>query len=184
MNLSNSEQITHSTIRIEIINKNNEISSTGTGFFFYYKIQEKYHIEALATNKHVVRGAKKGKLAFTIGSEENNPKYGEKFSYIIDNFETSFIFHPDNEVDLCIMPMNRIFEDASKKHRKKLFRISLDESIIPSIDRLKELSVMEDVIMVGYPKGLWDEENNLPIIRRGITAIHPKFDYNGKKILF
>jgi hypothetical protein len=34
--------------------------------------------------------------------------------------------------------------------------------------------------MMGYPNGLWDQVNNLPIIRRGITAVHPKFDYNYK----
>lgn len=34
--------------------------------------------------------------------------------------------------------------------------------------------------MVGYPKGLRDRANNLPIFRRGITATHPKFNYMGK----
>ncbi len=35
--------------------------------------------------------------------------------------------------------------------------------------------------MVGYPNGLWDEVHNKPIFRKGITASHLKFDYNGKK---
>jgi hypothetical protein len=35
--------------------------------------------------------------------------------------------------------------------------------------------------MVGYPIGLWDEINNLPIFRRGITATHPSVDFKGKK---
>lgn len=35
--------------------------------------------------------------------------------------------------------------------------------------------------MIGYPNGLWDSQNNLPIIRRGITATSVKKDYNGKK---
>ncbi len=34
--------------------------------------------------------------------------------------------------------------------------------------------------MIGYPNGIWDEANNMPIIRRGITATHPNFNYNGK----
>jgi len=34
--------------------------------------------------------------------------------------------------------------------------------------------------MVGYPIGLWDEKNNYPIFRKGITATHPANDYNGK----
>jgi hypothetical protein len=39
---------------------------------------------------------------------------------------------------------------------------------------------MEDIIMIGYPNGIWDAKHNLPIIRRGITATHPKLSYNGK----
>jgi hypothetical protein len=34
--------------------------------------------------------------------------------------------------------------------------------------------------MVGYPNGLWDEKNNYPLIRRGITALHPAIDFNGR----
>ena len=35
--------------------------------------------------------------------------------------------------------------------------------------------------MVGYPNGIWDSKNNLPILRRGITATAVYNDYNGKK---
>ena len=34
--------------------------------------------------------------------------------------------------------------------------------------------------MVGYPIGLWDSTNNLPILRRGITASHPGIHFQGK----
>jgi hypothetical protein len=37
--------------------------------------------------------------------------------------------------------------------------------------------------MIGYPNGLWDAINNMPIIRKGTTATDPKLDYNGKKEL-
>lgn len=47
---------------------------------------------------------------------------------------------------------------------------------------LEELSAVEDVLMVGYPIGLWDEINNLPLIRRGITATHPAVDFCGNSI--
>jgi hypothetical protein len=26
--------------------------------------------------------------------------------------------------------------------------------------------------MIGYPNGIWDAKNNLPVIRKGITATH------------
>jgi hypothetical protein len=34
--------------------------------------------------------------------------------------------------------------------------------------------------MIGYPNGLWDSVHNMPIFRRGITATHPRLDWNGK----
>ncbi len=43
-------------------------------------------------------------------------------------------------------------------------------------------STVEEVLMVGYPNGLVDEINNLPIFRRGITATHPAIDFNGKPL--
>lgn len=35
--------------------------------------------------------------------------------------------------------------------------------------------------MIGYPNGIWDSVNNMPIIRKGITATHPRLNYNGRK---
>lgn len=34
--------------------------------------------------------------------------------------------------------------------------------------------------IIGYPDGLWDEKNNLPLVRRGITASSIQYDFNGK----
>ncbi|MEJ7683095.1 MAG: hypothetical protein WKG06_35620 [Segetibacter sp.] len=30
------------------------------------------------------------------------------------------------------------------------------------------------------PNGIWDKSNNIPVIRQGITASHPKLKYNSK----
>lgn len=37
--------------------------------------------------------------------------------------------------------------------------------------------------MVGYPNGIWDEKNNKPIFRKGITATDIRFDTMVKKNL-
>ena len=41
--------------------------------------------------------------------------------------------------------------------------------------------MVEDVLMIGYPNGLWDTTHNMPIIRRGTIATDIKLDYNEKK---
>lgn len=40
---------------------------------------------------------------------------------------------------------------------------------------------MDDITMIGYPKGIWDEANNFPVFRKGITATNPKYNWNNKK---
>jgi hypothetical protein len=35
--------------------------------------------------------------------------------------------------------------------------------------------------MIGYPNGIWDDVNNVPIIRRGITATPLKIDHQGRR---
>ena len=48
--------------------------------------------------------------------------------------------------------------------------------------KLKELSMMEEVVMVGYSTGLYDSTHNYPIFRHGYTAAHPGYDFNNKGI--
>ncbi len=73
------------------------------------------------------------------------------------------------------------FIQAAEAKGKDLFYLPLDMTLIPTEERLAELSALEDVVMIGYPNGIWDSVNNKPIFRKGITATHPIFDYNGKK---
>ena len=53
--------------------------------------------------------------------------------------------------------------------------------MLPKASDKKSISAIEDVYMIGYPNGLWDNVNNKPIIRKGITATNFNFDYQGEK---
>lgn len=61
----------------------------------------------------------------------------------------------------------------------KSFYIALTKELIPNFEQLSNLRAIEDITMIGYPTGLWDRVNNLPIVRKGITATHPNINYNG-----
>lgn len=52
----------------------------------------------------------------------------------------------------------------------------------PTAEQMADLAGLETITMIGYPNGIWDQKNNLPIVRRGITATNPKHDYNGLPI--
>lgn len=51
---------------------------------------------------------------------------------------------------------------------------------IPSVDDLEELDALEEVIFIGYPYGIWDTKNLLPIVRKGITATSIGLDFQGE----
>jgi hypothetical protein len=53
--------------------------------------------------------------------------------------------------------------------------------LAPNEETLKGLDAVEEVLFIGYPYGIWDERNLLPIVRRGITATPIYIDFNGKK---
>ena len=62
-----------------------------------------------------------------------------------------------------------------------MFYRTFDETLIPNKEKLETLDAVEEILMIGYPNGLWDSVNNMPIVRKGITATDIKFDYEGRK---
>lgn len=181
MQLSISEQLQYSTVRIECEDRMGR-RSTGSGYFFKFKetANNGEHTPIVITNKHVINGAVKGRLILTTMNASGNPVDTDHFDLSIDNFESYWRKHPDINVDLCAMPIAPFLYFAEEKG-KKIFYIPLDRSLIPSNEELQELSALEDVIMIGYPNGIWDNINNKPIFRKGVTATHPAFDYEGRK---
>lgn len=173
------EQLCFCTTRIETEDSKGG-KYTGTGFFLNLKIDDKT-IPLVVTNKHVVKNMSKGMFKMTEADTENNPIYSKHFTVeVSNNFEQIWTLHPDPNVDLCVLPINIIIEIAAKQ-RKTFFYKSIDNSLIPSQDLLETLDAVEEVCMIGYPNGLWDALNNMPIVRRGTTATDIKLDYNGKK---
>lgn len=180
MNLSLSEQLTYSTVRIECKLKDGR-TGTGTGFFFKFLEKENgEHVPGVITNKHVVKNALKGKLIITKANDNNEPIDTEHFTVEFDNFESFWQFHPEDEVDLCAMPIAP-FLRAAEARGEKLFYIPFTKELLPTEKHKEELSALEDVLMIGYPNGIWDEINNMPIFRKGSTATPPLYDYNGRK---
>lgn len=177
--LSLSEQLCYVTTRIESSNDN--IVSTGTGFFFDLNIGDNKYIPLLVTNKHVVQGMTKGKFLFTKSDNDGNPMVGNTFGieYNVE-FEKQWIFHPDDEVDLCVLPIN-VLKKAAEQLGHKLFYKTLTTALIPDEIQSKSIDAIEEVLMIGYPNGLWDKKNNMPIIRKGITATPYFLDFEGEK---
>jgi len=179
MPLSISEQVSYSTTRITCTNDQWWIS-TGTGFFFLFKNPQGHDIPVIITNKHVVRGMTAGSFLMTRADAQGEPICTQHCSMVINSIQERVVNHSDENVDLCAIPIADLLMQAINAGISVFYK-QFDSDLIPTGEILNSLHPMEDVLMVGYPIGLWDSTNNMPIFRRGITATHPCLHYNGKR---
>jgi len=171
-----SRALLHNTVRIEVIKPNE--SGCGTGFFFYFPSKVNgMQIPVVVTCWHVVQDATAGR--FVVGLQ-TNPDKQDRAEYSFDkDFEKCWIRHPDTNVDLAIMPIASFLQQVRSAHRELNYHL-FSENNIASKSEMQTYSVFQEVKFVGYPIGIWDQSNNLPVIRRGMTATDPTVDYNGE----
>lgn len=161
-----SEQLMYTTVRLQTS------SGSGTGFFYNFKIGD-YIYPTIITNKHVVNYKEDEAVTFHLHLSGQDGNLTENYKVTM---MTHWYFHSNK--DICFTFINPVFEEVKKKTSKTVFFIPIDERITPSKIQLESLSALEEVVMVGYPIGLWDSRNNLPIFRKGYTASHPAIDFN------
>lgn len=178
MGLGIMEQLVHSTVRIETTLRGGG-GSCGTGFFINFLQNDADVVPAIVTNKHVIAGADIGKFHLTLSRSDGSPDIGNHREISLQNFEAKWIFHPDPSVDLAVFLIGPLLNEAQQAGLN-FFCMPLPTELIPKKQERAALSSMEEIVMIGYPSGVWDKVNNLPVIRRGITATHSGIDWNGK----
>ena len=180
MALSIAERLMHTTVRLECLRSDGR-ASTGTGFFFSFPLEEGKHIPLIVSNKHVIDTCVQGTFVVTRRGTDDEPIIGTYERLQLNDFESLWIKHPDPNVDLAVFPLAPLMNHAEQTGLK-LFVLPLSDALIPTAEVLRGLGGIEDITMIGYPNGIWDMRNNMPIVRRGITATNPKLDYNGLPI--
>ncbi|WP_421942432.1 S1 family peptidase [Pedobacter sp.] len=181
-----SDYLVNSSIRIncqKIITKDGRTDTldiSGTGFYFYYSTPKGY-FPVIVSNKHLINGMNKQILQFKHADSIGNPLVGLSENVILQNPETKWMLHPDSDVDLAILPIGGLLNNFKSKNISIYFK-GFDETLIPNDSTKKSLMAIEEVLMIGYPFGLRDDINDLPVVRRGLTATPFDKDFNGKKI--
>lgn len=176
MEMTVSEKLTYSTVRLVCSNEKGEIS-LGTGFIMSLCRRGDENIPVIITNKHVVSGCSKFEFEFCLQKADGQPDDLHVNKITLN--DTSWLNHPNKDIDLCCLPFAAVLKEA-RKQGINLFYIPLGVDSLPSNEVVEQLSAMEEVVMVGYPIGLIDDYNHKPIIRRGITATHIKKKYCGR----
>lgn len=172
------EQLFFTTVRIDTISVAGDAGS-GTGFFFGHKINDDDYL-FVVTNKHVVMGMREGRFSF-LKEKGEQPVLGDGFLLNVPAQEWSNMWfgHPDPTVDIAICPLAPILDFAKQTHGTNLFFRTVSTDMIPANLQLAELDAIEPVTFIGYPNGVWDSKNLLPVARRGTTASPIGIDFEG-----
>lgn len=165
------EQILFSTLKIDAP------PYVGTGFIVDHQWGELVG-EFLVTNKHVVEGTSQGKLTFTK-SDGSSPQLGQTSSVTFEGKHWNWIGHPSDEVDVAVLPLHTALQLLNERNMPAFIR-SIPTDLFLDSATLERIDAVEDVLFVGYPSGLYDEVNNLPITRRGITATPIYIDHKNQ----
>lgn len=171
------EHLLFTTVRVEV--KTNESEGTGTAFIFARDTEEGV-ILFLVTNKHVIKDAHWGRCFF-VQSDGVDPILGKRVDIEFKNFAGRWFDHPDSSIDVCIMPLGPVLNEL-EQDGYQVFIQAIPQDLVPSEESLENLNAVEEVVFIGYPNGIYDEVNLMPIVRRGITATHPQLRYNGMPI--
>ena len=182
------KQLLFSTVRIVADTDEINKKSVGTGFLVVKKVSDTQQQIFLVTNKHVIAKAdgtgkivgKFNKAFFSFIKDENgSPKLGDSVTINVNNLTDMFLQHPDPTVDLAICNISDLYTQLTQNLKQNIFIRTISIDMIPS--KTETFDAIEDVLFVGYPDGIFDQKNHLPIMRKGITASPFEVDFNGGK---
>lgn len=169
------EELLHTTIRLEGQKKDG--TSVGTGFFFAHN--ERLFV---VTNKHVVEGVLSGQFLVLQGELSDGEKKPLLGKYHPINFtEANFIGHPDPNVDVAVMNLSTVINELESLNIEVYLK-HVGTDLFPTAEHYEKfIGPMEEIVFVGYPSGIWDTKNLLPIARKGMTASPCYIDFEGEK---
>jgi Trypsin-like peptidase domain len=168
------EGLSYSTLRLDVKLRNGRVGN-GTGFIYKFEDGGKYFL-ALVTCRHIFEGGVS--IRFHITRAEGNGPGTAHDIIDIDDIQSYWLPHPDPTIDLAVMPLGPLFHALDQTGSKPYICLLEEKNLARPAD-LSELSPGDEILMIGYPNGIWDEVNNMPIFRRGILATHAAKNYNG-----
>jgi S1-C subfamily serine protease len=177
--LSAAQQLEHIAVLLRT-EDNQKRQFSGTGFLYNFFRNGDQNVTAIVTNRHVLAGMTKIQMRWTRRTPSNEPDFGKFIDVTLENLQERIIVHPDQDVDLAIIAVSDLLNKYQNESRP-IYTVGADESLVASKENLKKFQPLEDILVVGYPDGISDTENNIPIFRRGVTATPVYMNFNGKK---
>ncbi len=174
---STAKRLLFSTVRVDTVLDD---GSQGSGTAFVLRHHGPGGVaDFVVTNRHLVDGVRDGALVFTQ-ARRAVPLLGCRFELRIEQFPSAWFVHPDPDVDLAVVPLAPL-RAAAASEGVELYVEAIDSRLIPDAPAWDGLDALEEVLFVGYPSGVWDQVNLMPILRRGSTATPAMLDFEGRR---
>lgn len=171
-----SEQLFFVSCRIQAVGEGR--SWVGTGFAYEIETTLGRAIY-LVTNRHVLDGAHDVTITMIARAADGGPQLGRTTSTTVSiESPPQWTGHPNPDVDLAIMPLAGVIADMTHRGAPPFYR-AVTPALCQGVGANVELDAIEQVTFIGYPNGLFDTANYLPIARRGSTATPVDVDYRG-----
>lgn len=152
-----------------------ELAGVSSGFFYYYSGNL-----FLITSRSLVlseSGPHADELRLRLHLDlEDYSQHEEYVVPLVVDGESQWLEHPTlgAAVDVIAIPLDN--DEVESRYIVRAF------SILDQVPRDVELPLGEDVLVVGFPAGQYDEVHNLPIVRRASVASVYPVPFQGRPI--
>lgn len=174
------EMIMFSTVQITMHEDGGGLS-TGTGFLVQAPVPQKpgHGVICLVTARHVLRegsGKISCKLHCCDPADPTNVNLKASITIEPSVHGNTFYGHDDPDVDVAALNMSLLRAQAPD-----IFWLPLTPDSFANFETDLMAPTMQ-IMFVGYPAGLHDERNNLPIVRMGHIATLPRVDFDDRPV--
>lgn len=179
---SPAEQLFFVTVRIEsekLDDAGNRAIEISTGFIVTYSWAPGKRGDFLVTSRHAIKDAISGRFFFTR-AVKGQPALGETYNIVVEDFENRWFVSDATDVDMAIMPLAWILREFTKRGWEVYYRSISEDMSVSGRKNEHDLDAIEEVIFMGYPSGIFDAKNFIPVARRGVTATPLNVDYGGQ----
>ena len=152
----------------------NEWGEKGTGFLVARKVDVEHVRVFLVTNKHVLnrdpqKRAKATRIRLYVNKKNaDGGLVGEAIDVALGTgTDKSWREHPDLDVDVLAFDVTTLYVARADVEKKFAFY-----DLFLNDQKMKELEITmgDEVVVVGYPLGLKHRTSNLPLLRSGMIA--------------
>ena len=153
----------------------NSFGNVGTGFLISKSVEENRKGLFLITNKHMLRKDGAGEYTKSIDvrfyaiDQAKGVEWVRIPVLLDDNQFANIVFmHPKEEIDIVGILISPIA--AQMQDRISFMNLGEDTIVTREISQKEYIDSGEDLVVLGYPAGIFSENNYLPLMKSGLLA--------------